>query len=392
MSQKRRTAWLNSWLNRWVVNNRFIGFLVILLLILVIIFVFTKIAYIFEPLFIAISIMLPTILVALLFYYLLVPMVDRLEARGIKRQWAILGLFAIILLLIIIGIVSVIPTIQSQLQNLIANLPYYWQEIQAGLSGFIQSDQFISWRESIDWSNIMASIDSAAKNLAQATVGGLGSIIGGVVTVGVVIFTSPIILYYMLMDGRGFRDFLTSVLPTKWRPTFKKISSQISDQLARYIRGQIGVAIVVGLIFFLGYSIIGLDYALIFAILAGVMNLIPYLGSVISTVPALIVAILDSPWMLIKVLLVLAIEQLIESRLVSPMILGSNLNIHPLTILFILLVAGRIFGVPGVLLGVPFYACLKIIVIHLFRWFKESSGLYGDSEKIKLVDQVDTDQ
>lgn len=111
-------------------------------------------------------------------------------------------------------------------------------------------------------------------------------------------------------------------------------------------------------------------------ILAGILNLIPYVGSALATIPALLIALVEGPKKLIAVIIIFILEQFIEGRFISPLILGSQLDIHPITIIFVLLSAGKIFGVMGVIIGIPVYVTIKVIVIHYFTWYKESSGLY----------------
>src|SRR5699024_6422166 len=111
---------------------------------------------------------------------------------------------------------------------------------------------------------------------------------------------------------------------------------------SQYVRGQLVVAFFVGMMFWIGFSIIGLDYAASIGTLAGFLNLIPYLGSFLATIPAIVVGLVDSPAMFVKVMLVFGIEQLIEGRVIQPQILGSTLKIHPITILFVLLTAGKL--------------------------------------------------
>src|SRR5699024_7255224 len=113
---------------------------------------------------------------------------------------------------------------------------------------------------------------------------------------------------------------------------------------------QITVAFFVGLMFVIGYSIIGLNYGIVLGVLAGFLNVIPYLGSFLAMVPAIIVGLVDSPIMLIQVLIVFSIEQFIEGRVISPQILGSNLSVHPVTIMIVLLTAGKVFGLVGFVL------------------------------------------
>ncbi len=128
--------------------------------------------------------------------------------------------------------------------------------------------------------------------------------------------------------------------------------------------------------FFIGYSIIGLPYALLLAFFAGILNIIPYLGSFIAIIPSMIIGIADSPVLFLQVLIVFAIEQTIESRVISPKVLGDNLQVHPITILIVLLTAGRLYGVAGVIIGVPTYAILKVVFGYLLDYLQHRTNLY----------------
>ena len=128
--------------------------------------------------------------------------------------------------------------------------------------------------------------------------------------------------------------------------------------------------------FTVGYWIVGMKYGLTLGILAGILNLIPYLGSFLAMVPSVIIAAFISPLLLIKVLIVFAVEQTLEGRLVSPLVLGSKMAMYPVTTIIVLLASGKLFGLAGVILGIPVYAISKILISHLFEWFKSVSGLY----------------
>ena len=141
--------------------------------------------------------------------------------------------------------------------------------------------------------------------------------------------------------------------------------------------------------FWVGYMVIGLKFALLLGIVAGFLNLIPYLGSFLAMVPAIAVGLFTSPFMLFKVLIVFVIEQTVEGRLVSPLILGNSMKFHPLTVLFVLLVSGKIFGLPGVILGVPGYAVIKVIVSTYFDWFKRSHPDLYVTDQTSLQDIAD---
>ena len=168
------------------------------------------------------------------------------------------------------------------------------------------------------------------------------------------------------------------------RRPISRVLGDINKQLAGYVQGQVTVAIVVGIIFTIFFNIIGLRYAATFGIIAGFLNMIPYLGSFLAMVPVVIMGVVQGPIMLIKVLIAFVIEQTIEGRFVSPLVLGSKLSIHPITIMFILLTSGAMFGVWGVFLGIPIYASIKVVVKEIFEWYKRISGLY--EEEVLIIE------
>ena len=193
----------------------------------------------------------------------------------------------------------------------------------------------------------------------------------------------PFMLFYLLRDGKGLRDHITQFLPTKFREPVGKILTDVNQQLSNYVRGQITVAVIVAIMFIIFFKIIGLRYAVTLGISAGVLNLVPYLGSFLAMIPALVLGLIAGPVMLLKVIIVFIVEQTIEGRFVSPLILGSQLNIHPITILFVLLTSGSMFGIWGVLLGIPIYASAKVVISAIFEWYKSVSSLYDQTEEVE---------
>lgn len=188
----------------------------------------------------------------------------------------------------------------------------------------------------------------------------------------------PFILFYLLTDGEKLVPYVVSFLPIKWRKQTANVLKEVDSQISSYIRGQIIVALCVAILFIIGFNIIGLDYAITLGVVAGLLNMIPYLGSFLAMVPAIILGIVAGPVMLIKVIVVFVIEQTLEGRVISPQVLGSQLKIHPITIIFVLLTSGKLFGVLGVIVGIPVYASVKVVISHFFNWYRNISGLYED--------------
>lgn len=204
----------------------------------------------------------------------------------------------------------------------------------------------------------------------------MGSFLGVVTETVLAIATVPFILFYLLKDGHKLPQFILKMLPPMFRKETDRIMTEMNHQVSSYIRGQIIVSFCIGALLYIGYLIIGLDYSLTLAVIASFTSVVPYLGPVIAITPALIVALVTSPIMLLKMVIVWTVVQLIEGKFISPQIMGKSLRVHPITIIFVILTAGNLFGVVGIVLAVPGYAVLKVIVTHLYSFFKKRSHLY----------------
>jgi predicted PurR-regulated permease PerM len=379
MDNKPRNRYLKSWFSKLVLNNRPVVSLMVILLVLAILYLLAKVTWIFSPLKNFFSIVgLPIILAGVL-YYLINPLVDKLERKyKMKRALSITIIFVLITILIVMGIVSVIPIIREQVTLLIHNWPHYWNTAVEKVDGVLKDPRLGDLKKQVDGigSDTIQSWSKKVTAFADSTVSSLGSVFGIITKVVIGIITMPFILFYLLKDGHDLPVFLSKVFPVRHRASFIQILSEINGQLSQYIRGQLIVAFCVAVLFFAGYSIIGLNFALTLGVAAGFLNLIPYLGSFLAMVPSIVIGAFISPMMLVKVLIVFVIEQTIEGRFVSPLVLGSNLDIHPVTILVVLLASGQIFGLVGVIFGIPAYAVMKVLFIHGFAALKKTIGGY----------------
>jgi len=374
----------HSWFWKWFLNNQAVTSLLVILLILLILLLFTKVSYLFEPVWQFLAIVgLPIILAGIL-YYLMNPTVDYLERKGIKRIYSIFGLFILVVGLIVWGVVVIIPKIQEQSMSFADNLPGYLTIIENKVNEILSDPIFSQVQEQIEASNekLISSLTDIVQNLSRSTIQNLGSFFGAVATIVLAGITMPFILFYLLKDGRKLAPYFVKFLPTKMRQPSLVVLKEMNDQVSSYIRGQLTVAFAVAVMFMIGFSIIGLDYAITLGIAAGFLNLIPYLGSFLAMIPAVFLGIVGGPVLLIQVLIVFVIEQTIEGRLISPLVLGNELSIHPVTILLVLLTSGKLFGLVGVILGIPVYAAAKVVITHVFEWYTRVSSLYEEEEPI----------
>ncbi|MEW9677306.1 AI-2E family transporter [Lentibacillus sp. L22] len=352
--------------------------LILLILIGITIGIYYKIQFIFHPVAVILSTVVPPIILAFIAYYLLNPIVNLLERIHIRRIWGI-----IIIILALIGVVTGVvllsaPAVSIQVKDMAKSLPEYLKQMGTGIESWVRHS-FLApyYDEAHQWvTQNLNDIPNKISSYLGGAVEGLRNVASTVTNIVVAIFTFPFVLFFLLKDGKKFRTYCLKLLPPSFRRDANEIIKNMDVQVGSYIQGQIIVATCIGILLYTGYLIIGLEYAITLAILAAVLSVVPYLGPIIAISPAIIIAIVDSPFMLLKLAAVWAVVQFLEGHFISPNIMGRTMKIHPLTIIFVLLCAGNLFGIVGVILGIPGYAILKVIVSYLFHKFKHRYDRY----------------
>ncbi|ARJ51806.1 AI-2E family transporter [Staphylococcus lutrae] len=348
--------------------------LLVFILIGIVIFVFDRVSYIFQPIIIVFNTIAAPIIIALILYYLFNPIINLMERYNINRVWGITILFLGIAGIIAIAVNLLIPLVSVQFERLMANFPNYLNKITSFANNMMHVPILSDYYSQIE--KAVVGLQEKIPTFANGLSTKLRVLAEAVVNVTVVIITVPFVLFFMLKDGHRFKEFINKIVPPKFRKDVHDLLDKMSEQVGSYIQGQIIVSFCIGFLLFIGYSIIGLDYALILASIAAVTSVVPYLGPTIAISPAIIISIITSPFMLIKLIIVWTAVQFIEGHFISPNIMGKTLKIHPLTIIFVLLSAGNLLGIVGVILGIPTYAILKVLVSHIFLLFKRRYNKY----------------
>lgn len=362
--------------------------LVSVLLIGLIILIYNQVSFIFYPIRIFFSTVVLPVILATISYYLLRPILRLLERMKIPRVWGIFIIFVGTIGMITLLILLVLPFLKEQFNNLIMDFPTYFKQSILNLDHILRNSIVSSYYKDLNI-NVHSFFDSGLENIGKFLKDMIGGIASGVTTfisafTGFVlsIITVPFLLFYMLKDGEKLPKLIVRMLPPRMREDAVTIFKDADHQISSYIQGLIFVAMSIGIMVSIGFLIIGMDYALLLGVLAMFTSVVPYLGPLIAITPAVIIAIVTSPFMLVKLAIVWTIVQLIDGKIISPQIMGKSLHTHPITIIFVLLTAGSLFGVAGVILGIPGYALLKVVVTHLFKLFRMRYNKFESDEKM----------
>ncbi len=303
--------------------------------------------------------------IALFLAYVLNPAVDYLEGKGLRRVWAIACVYVLLFAGVFVAGSRLIPLLVRELESFGQELP----QMTAKGQELIDSLQWRYQHSALPHS-LRAALDSGLVSLqaaVQAFAAAAVAAIIGLLTHFIGLAISPVLAFYLLHDWHELGEAILRTLPARWRHETVLVLRDVDKVLAGVIRGQVTVAVIVGVLVSCGLYLLGVRYALIIGILAGALDVIPYFGAFIGATPAVTVALLTSPWLALKVALLFFVIHQTEGTIIGPKILGDNVGLHPLAVIFFLFVGEELGGLVGMLLGVPVAAVGKVLISHLLR-------------------------
>lgn len=356
--------------NSSVLRSKFFRYGCYLLLALIIIYMFGKINFFISPFqSFVYSIIFPIIFGGLL-YYILRPIVLMLEKGRIPHIWAIVLAFVIVLSALILLSSYTGSIIKSQFNDFAKSLPFLYERAQNTVNNLLSSNllsyfDFSSFQTSDIADKVSNFLQGAAKSVGKNTI----NFIGAITNIGSVIIILPVILFYFLKDGHKFMPSVVRFFPASQKDNMRKILTDIDFVLSNYIAGQLLVAFFIGLLMYIGYLIIGLKYSLLLAIFAMITCIIPFFGPWIGIIPAILLSLADNPFMAVKIFIVMTIVQQIDNNFISPQVMKKSMDIHPLTVILLLMGIIPIFGFIGLIIVIPMYSAIKITIKNIIEMY-----------------------
>lgn len=309
------------------------------------------------------TIILPFAL-GVLISYILNPLVEFFIGQGFRRTQAVVIIYFILVLSIVVALLYIIPITLIEIHSLMETIPFYTEEVQN-----IFSHIRFKYLDSLP-SSFQKMIDKNINYLQFLVLNFLQMIVNGIINSFSSLFSlilGPILGFYMLKDSDKIKMNLVSIFPSKYRDQIIKWLKITDIALGQYIRSQLVVSLIIGILTTIAMYIIGIDFAFLIGILSAVTNIIPYFGPIMGAIPAILIAAIRYPNKIIGIVIVVLVIHQLESGIISPHIVGENVGLHPLTVIFALLVGGSFFGIWGLILGVPVAVLIKIYVVSKIR-------------------------
>lgn len=323
---------------------------------------------------------------AALLAYLADPLVDRLERWKTSRTLAVVIVFLTMTLVVTLIVVILIPLLEDQIERLRIWLP----ELIAWIR-----DRAVPWLtatfgiepELLSGERV---IEMVRTNLNQAG-GFAASLLGSVSRSGAAILAwiinltlIPVVTFYLLRDWDKLVERVRQILPRHVEPTVSALARESDVVLGAFLRGQLTVMIALGLIYAIGLWLIGIDLALLIGLIAGLISFVPYLGTIVGVLLGVLAAAFQYQDFL-HVALVLGVfgaGQLLEGMLLTPLLVGDRIGLHPVAVIFAVMAGGQLFGFVGVLLALPVAAVVNVVLRHLHKRYR-SSKFYGRGQPVE---------
>ncbi|MBB5209454.1 putative PurR-regulated permease PerM [Chiayiivirga flava] len=318
--------------------------------------------------------------ISALLAYLGDPMVDRLENWKLSRSLAVAVVFVLMSLALVGVALLLVPMLERQISYLVEQFPRYRDWFQNTALPWIESRTGIDIVD-LDPASLFDMLKDSwtqAGGVAATVLGGLSksglAVLGWVANVALI----PVVTFYLLRDWDVLVERVRMLLPRPIEPTVSRLARESDHVLGGFLRGQLSVMLALGTIYALGLWMVGIDLALLIGLIAGLVSFIPYLGAIVGVGAALIAALVQhGDWLhVVLVLAVFGVGQTIESFLLTPLLVGDRIGMHPVAVIFAIMAGGQLFGFFGVLLALPVAAVTMVVLRYAYERYT-TSRLYG---------------
>lgn len=322
-------------------------------MILTIIFLMIKIKPTITPILEVIGMLVSPIIIGGFFYYALRPL-KKILLKLVKHS----GIAAFLSILLVLVVISVVIIYGGDIV------------IDQFEDAFVKNqDKLIEYKEYLDEKiqeilpnlDILTRISDNIKSFATSISSNAMGIFSGIGNIGTQIVLIPFILFYLLKEDKLFKEKLFNIIPKNHKVEIKDMFIKTDSILSTYINGQLLVALIIGVLMFIGYLIIGMPNALLMASFSLITSIIPFIGPFLGVIPALLIALTMNFGLVLKIIITAIIVQQLEGNLITPNIMGNKLKIHPLAIILIVIISIKLFGILGAFIGTPLYLTLVTI-------------------------------
>jgi predicted PurR-regulated permease PerM len=310
--------------------------------------------------------------------YVLAPLVDRMERLGMNRTLAALLIVGLFVVLLIALMLLLVPLLLQQGAALISNIPSYVKRVKE----LVVDPNFpwLNWLGSGDPNKAVSDLVSQVATWLLSFAYSLWTGGKALVSFASVLIVMPVVTFYLVRDWHPMIEKVDSWVPVRQRDTVRGLAGEIDAAIGGFLRGQLGVCLVLGCYYAIALMVVGLDFALLIGLAAGVITFVPYIGSMTGLMIAASVAMAQfwPDWKRVAVVIaVFLIGQVVEGNIITPKFVGERVGLHPVWMIFAMFAFGYLFGFVGLLLAVPLAAAIAVLLRFALRQYFASRFYTG---------------
>ena len=306
------------------------------------------------------------VFIAILIVSAMDPIVSWLQKRKIRRSIGVILVYLAVLLVLGLSVSFVIPPLVDQFLDFAERLPDYFVQFENTFQGV--NSYFETQHIAINTQNLIQEagqgLASASRNIFSTTVG----VFSGFISLIVVLMMA----FYMTVKENGIKNFIVSLVPEAHKEYAASLTDRIKNKIGRWTLGQLFLMFLIFAFYYLVLTLLGVPYALALAILGGLFEVVPYLGPIMSSIPAIFAGLLVSPFTGLMVLIAYIVIQQLENHVITPQLMSKVVGLHPVAVILALLIGFDLGGVLGAILAIPMATAVSVFVGDLFAKPKES--------------------
>lgn len=304
---------------------------------------------------------LASFFVALIFASAVDPWIDWMQKKKIPRAVGMLFIYLVMFAVISLALYLIIPPIATEIGELANNLPRIFNKVLSSITAF---REYTIQHGVLD--NIEDSLGSVSSNLQKAA-GGIFSTVTGIFGGIFSFFLILVLSFYMVVEENAIKKLIFSIAPPRHQPYIMQLINRMQKKIGMWLRGQLILSLIIFVFIYAGLSILGVKYALVLALIAGLTEFIPYLGPILASVPAVFLAFTQEPMLALFVAGLYYIVQLVENNILVPKVMQKAVGLNPIISIAVLLIGFKVAGVIGAILSIPVATAISVFLGDVFN-------------------------
>jgi len=300
-------------------------------------------------------------IIALLFVAIILasafdPWVDFMQKHKIPRAVSILFIYIILLGILSLVVILLIPPMSEQIGQLARNLPQYYEKVAVGVSNLTDGGETPTLPQALQ--TLSSNLGGTTKSIFSTITG----IFGGLVSFAAVL----VIVFYITVEEKILKKFIRFLSPPKYKDYVADLVNRMQGKMGMWLRGQLTLMLIIGIMTYIGLTILGVKYALLLSIIAGLFEVVPIVGPFISAIPAVLVGFSDSFFKVILIVITYFVIQQLENHLIVPKVMQKAVGLNPIIVIVAILTGAKLGGIVGALMAVPIAAAIGVFISDIF--------------------------